>query len=458
MGGCVADPRRRSPVRQRSRQGSGPERRTLPASPVDPRILDHRCAADPDRPSLIVRRRRGKRWASESTSFGAKFTTKLLPGFSLLIDPRRQTHIAAVLMTLSPRLSSPRCRAARTGASAASAPGSSCATAISSRTATPGSTRSPSRRATADTAQAVADAARIPARPRHDRRPARRSARSRSRRRGAAGRAAGRSIRSAAEQQGHVSRHPRPEAAGAVGAPRPRTSSKLLRATRASCWPSTRTCGTTSRCGPLKDLLNRGWLGEPVLATIDMRADAALDAVGRGAAVALDVRHEHPPPRHVPLLARHAGPRAGQHPARSADEVPARATASTCTSSNTTAAPGPSWDDVWAGPCKRGRGRATSASAGGSRGRTGWHGHDRLAEATRRGRRARSTSRTRRQPGYVAPAALGRGLVPRRLRRHDGSAARRGGGRHRAGDQRPRQPRNDRPVRGGVRRGEASTA
>ena len=43
-------------------------------------------------------------------------------------------------------------------------------------------------------------------------------------------------------------------------------------AERASCSRSTRTCGMTTRCGRCKHLLDRGVLGDPVLATIEMRA------------------------------------------------------------------------------------------------------------------------------------------------------------------------------------------
>jgi Uma2 family endonuclease len=50
-------------------------------------ILDARLSAL--RPILIVRRRRGKRWVIREYDYGETYTTKLLPGFSLLIDPRR---------------------------------------------------------------------------------------------------------------------------------------------------------------------------------------------------------------------------------------------------------------------------------------------------------------------------------------------------------------------------------
>jgi len=43
---------------------------------------------DPGRPTLIQHRRRGKSWAVTSFPAGSTFTTKLLPGFELLIDPR----------------------------------------------------------------------------------------------------------------------------------------------------------------------------------------------------------------------------------------------------------------------------------------------------------------------------------------------------------------------------------
>lgn len=47
-------------------------------------------AENPDEPSLIQYVRRGKRWAVTTHPFGATFTPKVLPGFSLVIDPRRR--------------------------------------------------------------------------------------------------------------------------------------------------------------------------------------------------------------------------------------------------------------------------------------------------------------------------------------------------------------------------------
>jgi Uma2 family endonuclease len=50
-------------------------------------VLDGRD--DPDEPTLIQYRRHGKRWVVRSFPYGSTFTTKLLPGFSLPVDPRK---------------------------------------------------------------------------------------------------------------------------------------------------------------------------------------------------------------------------------------------------------------------------------------------------------------------------------------------------------------------------------
>lgn len=50
-------------------------------------VLDGTVA--PRAPTLIRHVRRGKRWEVETISSGALLTTKLLPGFELVIDPRR---------------------------------------------------------------------------------------------------------------------------------------------------------------------------------------------------------------------------------------------------------------------------------------------------------------------------------------------------------------------------------
>jgi Uma2 family endonuclease len=50
-------------------------------------LLDARYSAD--EPTLIVHRRRGKRWVRREFAFGETYTTKLLPGFKLVVDPRK---------------------------------------------------------------------------------------------------------------------------------------------------------------------------------------------------------------------------------------------------------------------------------------------------------------------------------------------------------------------------------
>jgi Uma2 family endonuclease len=50
-------------------------------------IVDARY--DPDEPTLIANRRRGKKWIVTEYGYGETYETKLLPGFSLVIDPRQ---------------------------------------------------------------------------------------------------------------------------------------------------------------------------------------------------------------------------------------------------------------------------------------------------------------------------------------------------------------------------------
>jgi len=50
-------------------------------------ILDARDS--PNKPRLIVHRRRSDKWVTRTYWYGETYTTKLLPGFSLRIDPRR---------------------------------------------------------------------------------------------------------------------------------------------------------------------------------------------------------------------------------------------------------------------------------------------------------------------------------------------------------------------------------
>ncbi len=51
-------------------------------------ILDAR--ESPDQPTFIAHIRHGKRWRIVRRSYGETYTTKLLPDFELLIDPRRR--------------------------------------------------------------------------------------------------------------------------------------------------------------------------------------------------------------------------------------------------------------------------------------------------------------------------------------------------------------------------------
>jgi Uma2 family endonuclease len=46
-------------------------------------------AGGADRPALTVRRRRGDRWRLIEVAHGETYTTRLLPGFALFVDPRR---------------------------------------------------------------------------------------------------------------------------------------------------------------------------------------------------------------------------------------------------------------------------------------------------------------------------------------------------------------------------------
>ena len=44
---------------------------------------------DPEQPTLRVHRRQGKKWRIQDFACGETYTTSLLPGFQLLIDPRK---------------------------------------------------------------------------------------------------------------------------------------------------------------------------------------------------------------------------------------------------------------------------------------------------------------------------------------------------------------------------------
>lgn len=50
-------------------------------------VLDGR--ENPDEPLLVTRRRRGSRWVLNEVPYGETYTSRTLPGFELLIDPRR---------------------------------------------------------------------------------------------------------------------------------------------------------------------------------------------------------------------------------------------------------------------------------------------------------------------------------------------------------------------------------
>jgi Uma2 family endonuclease len=49
-------------------------------------LLDTRD--DPNRPSMTARRRHGKGWRAIELAYGDTYTTRLLPGFRLVLDPR----------------------------------------------------------------------------------------------------------------------------------------------------------------------------------------------------------------------------------------------------------------------------------------------------------------------------------------------------------------------------------
>ena len=207
----------------------------------------------------------------------------------------------------------------------------------------------------------------------------------------------------------------------------------------------------------LKDLLQRGWLGEPVLATIDMRAIPHWMPWSEGAAVAVHVRHEHPSSRHVPLLVRHAGPRPGQHAARSAHALSAPRRHQPLHPRIRQRLPGQR-PGTTSGPARprgrRRRHRHPLARRGDAR---AWPAAPSAGRATRRGRRARSTSPRSgsraywlqpRWPEVWFPDAFVGTMAQLLCALEDGD---------RTGDQRPRQPGDDCAVRGGVRGGDGAS-
>ena len=202
----------------------------------------------------------------------------------------------------------------------------------------------------------------------------------------------------------------------------------------------------------LKTLLDDGVLGEPVLATIELRAIPHWMPWARdGRSLSTFIMSIH----HLDTFRYWLGD-------------PERVLASTRPDPRTTfphadginlyileyanGARASGWDDVWAGPAREGAGleiavrwrfEGTEGLALGDDRLAGLAGagaqHDRLFDDPR--------------PGRLASAALAGSLVSRRLRRHDGRPAARPRNGRRARHLGPGQPEDDRPVRGRPRRG-----
>ncbi len=266
----------------------------------------------------------------------------------------------------------------------------------------------------------------------------------------------------AAEQPGVIRRildhprrvrgHPRAEAAGDVVRPR---RAALVEACEAAgvVLQVNQNMRYDQSVRALKTLLDRGALGDAGAGDDRDAGHPALDALGRGRPVALDVHHEHPPPRHLPLLARRPGPRPRQHPARPADEVPARRRHQPLHPRIRRRRPGLGLGRRLGRPGARGGGGRHRHPLAGRGDRGAGPRHDRLARLARARAQHASTTRPIDDRRRLAPPPLARGLVPRRLRRHHGRPAPRPRGRHRARHLRPRQPQDDRPLRGRPRGG-----
>ena len=105
----------------------------------------------------------------------------------------------------------------------------------------------------------------------------------------------------------------------------------------------------------LKTVLRRGYLGEPVLATIDMRAIPHWQPWAKEYDQVTLVVHEHPSPRFLPLPVRRSGVCLRQCPSGSADWTSLTATASCSTSWNTqTACAQRRGTMSWTGPSREG--------------------------------------------------------------------------------------------------------
>ena len=143
----------------------------------------------------------------------------------------------------------------------------------------------------------------------------------------------------------------------------------------------------------LKTLLDAGRLGEPVLATIEMRAIPHWMPWARGGPIAVDVHHEHPPPGHLPLLAGRPGAGAGEHAPRPADDVRPRRRDQPVHPRIRERCPGRGLGRRLGGAGAGGGRVRASPSAGGSRGPRAWRWARSAGPAGRSGCPARSTTR-----------------------------------------------------------------
>ena len=110
----------------------------------------------------------------------------------------------------------------------------------------------------------------------------------------------------------------------------------------------------------LKSLIEDHVLGEPVLATIEMRAIPHWMPWAQDGPIAFDVRDEHSSPRHVPILAGRPGSRAFEHPARPAHPISPYRWHQPVRAGIRLGARASGWDDVWAGPAREGAAAATA--------------------------------------------------------------------------------------------------
>ena len=135
------------------------------------------------------------------------------------------------------------------------------------------------------------------------------------------------------------------------------------------------------------------------------------------------LHHEHPPPRHLPLLA--SATRAGVLASTRPDprtKFPHDDGINLYILEYENGARASAWDDVWAGPVREGAAGdigirwRVEGTEGLALGTIGWPGWPDAVPST-----IDFTSSD--DPGLASPP-MARGLVPRRLRRHDGRPAR----------------------------------